>query len=616
MVHRPTAAPHGNRRDFNNIKRLFPYIWDFKGRVLLALASLIISKLAIVGMPLVLKQIVDGLDSSRQAAQAMAAGSPALLGEHLMVLPLMLLLAYGGLRLMASLFNEMRDAIFSRVRYHAMRGISLRVLRHLFSLSLAYHLDRKTGGITRDLERGTNSLSSILNYLVFNILPTAAEFTFVAIILLGQYKPVFAIITFATVAVYIAFTLLVTNWRMHYRHEMNALESKANSYAVDGMLNYETVKYFTNEDYELKLYDETLDGWEKAAVKSQVSMSLLNFGQGAVIAVGVTLMMIYAAQGVVDGNMTLGDLVLVNTMMLQLFIPLNFLGIIYRALKYALADMDMMLKLLDTPQTVKDVAGAKDLKVKRAEVEFDKVSFDYGHDRKILQQVSFRIPAGHKVAVVGPSGAGKSTLARLLFRFYDVDSGAIYIDGENIRNVTQKSLRDNIGIVPQDTVLFNHTIEHNIRYAKLDATEEEIRQAAKHANIHDFIMSLPDGYQTVVGERGLKLSGGEKQRVAIARVILKNPKILVFDEATSSLDSHSEKQILTALSEISVQHTTLVIAHRLSTIIDADNIVVLDKGKVTEQGTHQQLLAADGLYAHLWRLQQEEEKQRADIEIE
>ncbi|HHO59455.1 MAG TPA: ABC transporter ATP-binding protein/permease, partial [Thiotrichales bacterium] len=416
MVHRPTAAPHGNRRDFNNIKRLFPYIWDFKGRVLLALASLIISKLAIVGMPLVLKQIVDGLDSSRQAAQAMAAGSPALLGEHVMVLPLMLLLAYGGLRLMASLFNEMRDAIFSRVRYHAMRGISLRVLRHLFSLSLAYHLDRKTGGITRDLERGTNSLSSILNYLVFNILPTAAEFTFVAIILLGQYKPVFAIITFATVAVYIAFTLLVTNWRMHYRHEMNALESKANSYAVDGMLNYETVKYFTNEDYELKLYDETLDGWEKAAVKSQVSMSLLNFGQGAVIAVGVTLMMIYAAQGVVDGNMTLGDLVLVNTMMLQLFIPLNFLGIIYRALKYALADMDMMLKLLDTPQTVKDVAGAKDLKVKRAEVEFDKVSFDYGHDRKILQQVSFRIPAGHKVAVVGPSGAGKSTLARLLFR--------------------------------------------------------------------------------------------------------------------------------------------------------------------------------------------------------
>ncbi len=602
MIHRPTSKPHGNRKDYQNIKRLFPYIWDFKGRVILALCCLILSKVAIVGMPLVLKDIIDALDSK----QLLAIDN---LESASLTLPLVLLLAYGALRLMASLFNELRDAIFSRVRYHAMRGISLRVLKHLYTLSLSYHLDRKTGGITRDLERGTNSLSSILNYLVFNIFPTAAEFTFVAIILLGKYEPRFAIVTFTTVAFYIVFTLLVTNWRMHYRHEMNEHESTANSYAVDGMLNYETVKYFTNEEYELEQYDNTLNKWERAAVKSQVSMSLLNFGQGAVIAIGVTLMMIFAAQGVVDGSMTLGDLVLVNAMMLQLFIPLNFLGIIYRALKYSLADMDMMLKLLDTQREVKDVEDAQQLVVTDAVVRFDKVCFDYNKDRKILDNVSFDIPHGSKVAVVGPSGAGKSTLARLLFRFYDVDSGSITIDGQDISTVTQTSLRDNIGIVPQDTVLFNYTIEHNIRYAKLDASDEEIQQAAKHANIHDFISSLPDGYQTVVGERGLKLSGGEKQRIAIARVILKNPRILVFDEATSSLDSHSEQLILEALKKVAEKHTTLVIAHRLSTIIDADNIIVLDKGKVVEQGSHQQLLEEEGLYSHLWQLQQEEEKQ-------
>lgn len=596
-VNRPTAVPHGNRKDLDNLKRLFPYIWDFKGRVFIALGCLMLSKIAIVGMPLILKDIVDELDSKQ------------LLENATMAVPLVLLLTYGGLRLMGSLFNELRDAVFSRVRYHAMRGISSRVLKHLYSLSLAYHLDRKTGGVTRDLERGTNSLSSILNYLVFNIFPTAAEFTFVAIILLSRYEPRFAIVTFATVAFYIAFTLLVTNWRMHYRHEMNKQESKANSYAVDGMLNYETVKYFTNEEYELKQYDNTLDEWEGAAVKSQVSMSLLNFGQGAVIAVGVMLMMIFAAQGVVDGSMTLGDLVLVNTMMLQLFIPLNFLGIIYRALKYSLADMDMMLKLLDTKRTVNDIKGAPDLNVSDAVVRFDQVSFDYSKDRSILSNVSFEIPHGNKVAVVGPSGAGKSTLARLLFRFYDVDAGAISIDGQNISHVSQTSLRDNIGIVPQDTVLFNHSIEHNIRYAKLDATDEEVHQAARHANIHEFIISLPQGYDTIVGERGLKLSGGEKQRIAIARVILKNPRILVFDEATSSLDSHSEQLILESLKQVAEKHTTLVIAHRLSTIIDADNIIVLDKGTVVEQGTHQQLLDKNGLYAHLWQLQQEEEKE-------
>ncbi len=607
MIPRPTEKPHGNRKDFQNIKRLFPYIWDFKGRVFLALSCLILSKIAIVGMPLVLKEIVDGLD--RQ--QLLAVDS---LETASLTLPLVFLLSYGALRLMASLFNELRDAIFSRVRYRAMRGISLRVLKHLYSLSLSYHLDRKTGGITRDLERGTNSLSSILNYLVFNIFPTAAEFAFVAIILLGKYEAHFALITFTTVILYIAFTLLVTNWRMHYRHEMNDHESRANSYAVDGMLNYETVKYFTNEEYELKQYDDTLDKWEGAAVKSQTSMSLLNFGQSIVIALGVTLMMIFAAQGVVDGSMTIGDLVLVNAMMLQLFIPLNFLGIIYRALKYSLADMDMMLKLLDTKQEVNDIENAKVLQVSDAVIRFDKVSFDYNKDRKILDKVTFEIPHGHKVAVVGPSGAGKSTLARLLFRFYDVNSGSISIDGQNINSVTQSSLRDNIGIVPQDTVLFNYTIDHNIRYAKLDASMQEIQQAAKHANIHDFIDSLPEGYQTVVGERGLKLSGGEKQRIAIARVILKNPRILVFDEATSSLDSHSEQLILESLKEVAEKHTTLVIAHRLSTIIDADNIIVLDKGRVVEQGTHQQLLEIDGLYAHLWQLQQEEAAAEAEAE--
>ncbi len=590
MIHRPTEKPHADRKDWNNIKRLLPYIWDFKGRVIIALGCLVLSKLAVVGMPLVLKEIVDGLDTSR--------------GE--LVLPFVLLMAYGGLRLTSSLFNELRDAIFARVRYHAMRGISRRVLKHLYSLSLKFHLDRKTGGITRDLDRGTTSLSSILNYLVFNIIPTAAEFTLVAIILLGKYEPRFAIVTLVTVALYIGFTLAVTNWRMHYRHEMNAHESEANSAAVDGLLNYETVKYFTNENYELGKYDDTLEKWEIAAVKSQTSMSLLNFGQGAVIAVGVTFMMVYAAQGVVNGVMTLGDLVLVNALMLQLFLPLNFLGVIYRALKYSLADMDMMLRLLDTKQEIKDVDGAKVLNISHARVSFSNISFSYNDNRQILDNVSFEIPPNHKVAVVGPSGAGKSTLARLLFRFYAPNSGSIVIDEQDISEVTQQSLRQSIGIVPQDTVLFNDTINHNISYANLAASADDVRRAAKMANIHDFVESLPDKYETVVGERGLKLSGGEKQRVAIARVILKNPKIMVFDEATSSLDSHSEQQILSSLKQAAEKHTALVIAHRLSTIIDADNIIVLDKGKVVEQGTHKQLLDVNGLYAHLWKLQQEE----------
>lgn len=598
MVHRQTSKPHSDRKDWRNLKRLFPFVWDFKGRVLIALACLVISKLAVVGMPLVLREIIDGLDS----------------GNGTLVLPVTLLLVYGALRMVSSLFNELRDAVFARVRYHAMRGISQRVLSHLYSLSLGYHLDRKTGGITRDLERGTSSLSSILNYLVFNIIPTAAEFVLVAAILLGQYEAKFAIVTFITVVIYISFTLSVTEWRMHYRHKMNSLESEANTYAVDGMLNYETVKYFNNEDYELSRYEQTLKGWENSAVKSQNSMSLLNFGQGAVIAVGVTFMMIYATQGVVNGSMTLGDLVLVNAMMLQLFLPLNFLGVIYRALKYSLADMDMMMRLLDTRQEISDKDNARSLHVSDAHVCVEHVSFSYNTARQVLNDVSFEIPSGKKVAVVGPSGAGKSTLSRLLFRFYEADSGRILIDDQDISDVTQNSLRENIGIVPQDTVLFNQSIFHNIHYANHDAMMDDVIHAARVANIHEFIQSLPDGYETIVGERGLKLSGGEKQRIAIARVILKNPRILVFDEATSSLDSRSERSILSSLKEVAMKHTTLVIAHRLSTIIDADNILVLDKGSIVEQGTHQQLLVQDGLYAHLWQLQQEKREHELALE--
>lgn len=602
MFYRFTEKPHSNRKDWSNIKRLLPYIWDFKGRVMLSLTCLVLSKVAVVGMPLALKEIVDSLDQGQASNQ-------------MMILPLVLLLIYGGLRLVSSLFNELRDALFARVRYHSMRMISQRVLKHLYSLSLRFHLDRKTGGITRDLERGTNSLSSILNYLVFNIIPTAAEFTFVAIILLGRYEAKFAIVTFATISVYIVFTLAVTNWRMHFRHEMNSLESQSNTLAVDGMLNYETVKYFNNEAYELNRFDNTLAKWEEAAIKSQGSMSALNFGQGAVIAIGVTFMMIYATQGVVEGVMTLGDLVLVNAMMLQLFMPLSFLGIIYRALKYALADMDSMQKLLDTKTEIDDIENAKVLEIEKAYVQFKNVCFSYSPDRIILDDITFDIEPGQKVAIVGPSGAGKSTLARLLFRFYEVSSGAIQIDGQDINSVTQESLRKNIGIVPQDTVLFNETIEHNIRYAKLNASDAEVHQAAKMANLHDFIQSLPMQYKTTVGERGLKLSGGEKQRLAIARTILKNPKILVFDEATSSLDSHSEQQILRSLKLVAEHHTTLVIAHRLSTIVDADKILVLENGQLKEQGSHQQLLDHQGLYKHLWDLQQEERGRELENEI-
>jgi ATP-binding cassette subfamily B protein len=594
---RYTDAPHKDRHDLSNLKRIVPFLWEYKGRVLVAMVLLILAKVATVAVPFILKDIVDLLDSKTLP----------------LVLPVTLLLGYGALRLLNVLFSELRDTVFARVRYRAMRNLSREVLSHLYSLSLQFHLERRTGGISRDLERGTRAVSSIMNYLVFNIIPTLAEFLLVGFLLLGDYDVHFAIVTFSTILVYVAFTLSVTNWRMHIRHYMNRLDSHANAMAVDGLINFETVKYFNNDDYEINRYDNTLDEWENAAVKSQTSMSILNFGQGCIIAVGVTMMMFLAAQGVVDGSMSIGDLVLVNALMLQLFIPLNFLGIIYRSMMHSLADIDLMFGLLDKKGNVSDKKDAVDLKVSQGVVRFDHVDFGYQPERQILHQVSFEIPAGKKLAIVGPSGAGKSTLSRLLFRFYDVDKGSVSIDGQIISDVTQESLRQTVGIVPQDTVLFNESIYHNIVYARPDASEDEVFQAAKMANIHDFISELPDGYDTVVGERGLKLSGGEKQRVAIARVILKNPKILVFDEATSSLDSHSEQVILTSLAEVSQQRTTLVIAHRLSTIADADIIIVLENGRVKEQGNHQQLLAKNGLYTSLWTMQQQE-KDKQEIE--
>ena len=495
-----------------------------------------------------------------------------------------------------------------------MRELSVSTLQHLHDLSLRFHLERNTGAISRDMERGAQSFSSILNYLVFSIVPTAAEFLLVAFVLLSQYQIQFVITVFSTVTVYAVFTFMVTEWRMHHRHEMNALDSDANGKAMDSLMNYETVKYFNNERHEIDRYKSTMKGWENAAVKSQTTMSTLNFGQGGIIAVGVTFVMIYAADGVAQGELTLGDLVLINTMMLQLFLPLGFLGIVYRSLKYAMADMDMVIKLLQRPLEIVDKEDANELLIDTPDIEFNHVGFSYNENRTILKNVTFKVPAGKKFAVVGPSGAGKSTLARLIFRFYDCSSGQISISGQSIDSVTQHSLRKQIGIVPQDTVLFNDSIFYNIKYARPSATREEVMDVCRLADIHTFIESLPEGYETVVGERGLKLSGGEKQRVSIARVLLKNPPILVFDEATSSLDSKSEKNILSALNNIAKHKTTLVIAHRLSTIIDSDEILVLEHGEIREQGSHESLLEQRGIYANLWSIQQKKRKTKKLLE--
>jgi ATP-binding cassette subfamily B protein len=589
---RPIEPPNQQRHDWANLRALLPYLWEYRGRVALALGCLILAKLANIGVPLTLKRIVDSLDPQQRAA---------------VMLPASLLLAYGALKLGNALCSELRDVLFARVRYRAMRRLTVRTLAHLHELSLRFHLERKTGAISRDLERGARSLSTLLNYLAFSILPVVVEFLLAAALLLGRYPTVFTLIIFGSVAAYVAFTLAITNWRMEHRHLMNRLESQAGNEAIDSLINYETVKYFGNEAWELRRCDATLAAWENSAVLSQTSMSALNFGQGAIIAAGATLIMFVAAGHVAAGQMTLGDLVLVNALLLQLFIPLNFLGIVYRQIKYALADMDDLVRLFERTPEIRDAAGAVELVATHGELRFEGVNFGYQPDRQILFDVSFTVPPGRKLAVVGASGAGKSTLARLLFRFYDVTDGRILIDGQDIRAATQHSLRAAIGIVPQDTVLFNDTLYYNLAYARPEASREEIAAAARMAQLHDFIAALPAGYETLVGERGLKLSGGEKQRVAIARAILKRPRILIFDEATSALDSKSEQAILQALRAVAAEHTTLVIAHRLSTIVDADQILVLDHGRVREQGTHRELLQQDGLYAQMWALQQREQ---------
>jgi ABC-type transport system involved in Fe-S cluster assembly fused permease/ATPase subunit len=597
--HHPTDMPGSAGYDIRTLRALLPFLWNYRGRVLLALGFLVLAKVANVGVPLLLKDIVDNLDP----------------GKHdMLVLPLALLLGYGALKLASSLFNELRDSVFARVRHGAMRQVSLKVLEHLHRLSLRFHLERKTGGLSRDIERGTRSVSSLMNYMVFSILPTLVEITLIAGILLSRYDVWFAAVTFVSVVIYIAFTMFITEWRMKYRVSMNAFDSKANTQAIDSLLNYETVKYFGNEGYELRRYNDSLQSWEEAAVKSQTSLSTLNFGQAAIIAAGVTLIMMLAAQGVVGGQMTLGDLVLVNAFLLQLFIPLNFLGVVYSQLKHSLADMHLMFEVLERTPEITDRPGAPALDAGRGEIRFEHVSFAYDPARPILHDVSFTVHPGQKVAIVGPSGAGKSTIARLLFRFYDITQGRILINGQDIRAVNQDSLRSAIGIVPQDTVLFNESLYYNIAYAHPGATPELVQRAARLANLHDFIGSLPQGYDTVVGERGLKLSGGEKQRVAIARAVLKNPRILVFDEATSSLDSQSEQLILEALRGAAAHHTSLVIAHRLSTIVDADHILVMEAGRIIESGVHQALLAHNGIYAKLWALQQEEQQQLETVQ--
>ena len=590
-----TTATPAARSDWGTLAKLLPYLWRYRWRVGIALGFLVLAKVANVGVPLLLKQLVDAL--------AFKPGDPV----AILVVPIGLLVAYGALRLTTSLFTELRELIFAKATEGTARSISLQVFGHLHALSLRFHLERQTGGMTRDIERGTRAVHSLISYSLYSIVPTLIEVALVLTLLAVKFDAWFAWITIAALVLYISFTVTVTEWRTKFRKEMNELDSAAHSRAIDSLLNYETVKYFNNEDFEARRYDENLERLRRAALKSQTTLSLLNTGQQLIIATALVAMLWRATTGVVEGRMTLGDLVMVNAFMIQLYIPLNFLGVIYREIKQALTDLDKMFTLLERNREVDDVAGAQPLRVTLGEVRFEHVGFAYDPSRPILHDVSFVIPAGKTVAVVGPSGAGKSTLARLLYRFYDIDTGTVSIDGQELRSVTQSSLRSAIGIVPQDTVLFNDSIGYNIAYGRPEASQAEIESAARGAAIHDFIVSLPDGYATQVGERGLKLSGGEKQRVAIARTILKDPAILILDEATSALDSATEADIQSALGTVSQSRTTIVIAHRLSTITDADEILVLAAGRIVERGRHEALLAANGAYAEMWALQQVED---------
>mgnify|MGYP000852484267 FL=1 len=584
----PAGQPSG---DWGTVQRLLPYLWRYRWRVGIALSFMLAAKFSNVGVPLLLKRLVDALD--------LKPGDP----QALLVVPFGLLLAYGGLRLMTSLFTELRELIFAKATEGTARRLSLQVFEHLHALSLRFHLERQTGGMTRDIERGTRAVHSLISYSLYSILPTVIEVVLVLTLLAVQFDAWFAGITLGALVVYVIFTIIVTEWRTQFRRQLNELDSVAHTKAIDSLLNYETVKYFNNEHFEASRYDESLEKLRRAQLKSQTTLSLLNTGQQLIIATALVLMLWRATQGVVEGHMTLGDLVMVNGFMIQLYIPLNFLGVLYREIKQSLTDIEKMFRLLDREREVADAPGAQPLQVSGGAVRFEAVHFAYEPARPILHGVSFEIPAGKKVAVVGPSGSGKSTLARLLYRFYDVQQGAIRIDGQEIRQVTQGSLRRAIGIVPQDTVLFNDTVAYNIGYGRTGASQDEIEAAARAAHIHDFIAATPDGYETRVGERGLKLSGGEKQRVAIARTLLKNPPILIFDEATSALDSNNERAIQAELEAVGQDKTVLVIAHRLSTITDAHEILVMDAGRIIERGRHDELLALGGRYAEMWRLQ-------------
>ena len=567
------------------IRSLLPYLSEFRGRVVLAMSCLLLAKLAGVAVPWILKLIVEHFENATDA---------------LILVPVALLFVYGLLRFATVLFSELRDAVFARVAERAMRRISLKVFEHLHRLDLGFHLSRRTGGLARDIERGTSGISFLLRFMVFNIIPTLLEIGLIAGILLINFSPVYALTVLGSVLVYGLFTIAFTEWRNRFVRETNRRDNSSNTRAIDSLLNYETVKYFGNERFEAEQYDGHLAGWESARMKSRLSLAALNSGQAFIIAGSVTLLMVMAANQVASGAMTLGELVMINAYMIQLFIPLNFLGFIYREIREALINIERLFGLLQAPLKVVDAPDAPALQGRGGEVRFDNVDFAYQEDRPILQNLSFSIPAGHTLAVVGASGAGKSTLARLLFRFYDVDGGSISIDGQDIRDVSQDSLRQHIGVVPQDTVLFNDSIGFNIAYGRPGASDEEVWEVLRMAQLEDFVKRLPKGLDTQVGERGLKLSGGEKQRIAIARVLLKNPPVLILDEATASLDTHSERRILEALDLIAQRRTTLAIAHRLSTIVHAEQILVLDQGQVVEQGNHQQLLAAEGAYARLW----------------